>query len=91
MKTYMDPKVQMHPTRRGWLCIPSPGGGFVGWEGGGKPHINARHADGPLLCFSDGQLHWLTLWERVQFAFGWTDAEKLEKKRRPNLARGING
>lgn len=51
------------------------------------PGINSRHVDGPLLYFSDGQLHWLTLLERIQFAFGFTDAEKLERKHRPNLIR----
>ncbi len=50
-----------------------------------KPCILVNHIDGPLLIFRDGQMHWLTLWERFQFWLGFTDAEKLEKKRRPNL------
>lgn len=89
MKTYTDPKVQAHPTRKGWLCIPSPGGGLVGWPGDSQPNIQANHIDGPLLHFSDGQLHWLTLWERVLFALSLTDAKKLQRKRRPNLAAGV--
>lgn len=52
-----------------------------------RPNIKERHVDGPLLCFSDGQLHWLTPWERILFAFALTDAEKLERKHRPNLVR----
>lgn len=91
MKTYSDAhRPQPHPTRYGWVCIPASGGGYVGWPAGGKPSIQADHVDGPLLHFSDGQIHWLTLRERLQFALGWTDAEKLERKRRPNL-RGDPG
>lgn len=52
---------------------------------GGRPHINSRHIDGPLLSFRDGQMHWLTLWERFLLALGLTDAERLELKLRPNL------
>lgn len=86
METYSDYATpQPHPTRPGWLCIPAPSGGFIGWEGGHKPHIQPNHIDGPMLVFSDGQLHWLTLWERFLFALGTTNAEKLERKRRPNL------
>lgn len=50
-----------------------------------QPEIVAKHIDGPLLIFSDGQLHWLTLWERLQFTFGLTDAERLQRKRRPTF------
>ena len=52
-----------------------------------RPSIQWRHIDGPVLCFRDGQLHWLTWWERIQFLFGFTSAEKIERKRRPNLMR----
>ena len=54
-----------------------------------RPVIQSHHIDGPLLYFRDGQLHWLTLWERFLFAFGWTDADKLERKRRPKLLKAI--
>lgn len=88
MKTYSDDATpQPHPTRPGWVCVPAPGGGFIGWQGGGRPSIQPHHIDGPLLAFSDGQLHWLTLWERFLFALGLADAERLERKRRPNLLR----
>jgi hypothetical protein len=51
------------------------------------PSISPNHIDGPLLHFSDGQMHWLTLWERIQFRFGWTDAEALQRKLRPRLTK----
>lgn len=50
-----------------------------------QPSIVPHHIDGPLLYFSDGQLHWLTIWERILFHFGWTDAERLQRKLRPRL------
>lgn len=49
--------------------------------------IRPNHIDGPLLVFRDGQMHWLTVWERILFALGFTDAERIERKRRPNLVR----
>lgn len=57
----------------------------VGYPISARPSIQPNHIDGPMLVFRDGQLHWLTIWERIQFALGLTDAEKLERKRRPNL------
>lgn len=50
-----------------------------------RPSIKANHIDGPLLTFRDGQMHWLTIWERILFALGMTNAERLERKRRPVL------
>ena len=55
-----------------------------------QPHVTAGHIDGPLLHFSDGQLHWLGLWERVLFFFGMTDAEKLQRKLRPRLTAELD-
>lgn len=52
-----------------------------------RPHINRRHVDGPLLIFRDGQMHWLTLGERLLLALGLIDAERLELKLRPNLMK----
>lgn len=57
----------------------------VGYSNDARPYIKAKHIDGPLLVYRDGQMHWLTLWERFLFLFGWTDAEKLERKRRTDL------
>ena len=42
--------------------------------------INRKHIDGPLLVCSDGTLHWLTLFERILFAAGFTNVEKLNVK-----------
>jgi hypothetical protein len=85
MLTYSDPPTMPHPTRQGWFCHPGPNGSYVGWEGGHGPSINWKHIDGPMLIFSDGQMHWLTLGERLRLACGRTDAAKLEVKLRPNL------
>jgi hypothetical protein len=59
-----------------------------GWPVKSLPFINARHIDGPLLFFRDGQMHWLTLWERIQYHLGLTDALMLERKYRPDLCAG---
>lgn len=88
MKLYSDTSIPSpHPTRAGWLCVPVPGGGYIEWEAGHKPSIQPGHIDGPLLHFSDGQLHWLTIGERLTLTLGLTNAEKLERKLRPNLTR----
>jgi hypothetical protein len=63
----------------------------VSFERIGPPSIQANHIDGPLLHFSDGQLHWLGLWERLLFWLGRTDAERLQKKLRPRLSAEIGG
>lgn len=57
----------------------------VSFQKSARPSIVSRHIDGPMLIFRDGQIHWLTMWERLLFALGLTDAEKLECKHRPNL------
>ena len=53
---------------------------MIFWPIDARPHIVATHIDGPMLCMRTGEVHWLTLRERIQFAFGWTDALKLERK-----------
>lgn len=55
-----------------------------------RPSIQSNHIDGPVLFFRDGQMHWLNWRERFLLAIGFTDAEKLERKRRPNLMRRID-
>ena len=45
-----------------------------------EPNIHWKHIDGPLLVMRDGQMHWLTLWERLCCALGWHDARSLERK-----------
>lgn len=74
MRTYSD---EAHIHQRMGVSFPI----------GSRPHIKRRHVDGPLLTFRDGQMHWLTLWERLLLALGLTDAERLELKLRPNLMK----
>lgn len=62
-------------------------GGKVGYHKDARPSINAKHIDGPLLYLRNGELHWLTPWERFMFWIGRTDAETLEKKHRPHLSQ----
>jgi hypothetical protein len=55
-------------------------------ERSARPHLTMKHIDGPVLTFRDGQMHWLTLTERLKVWFGKEDAESLERKLRPDLA-----
>lgn len=50
------------------------------------PTIIAGHIDGPLLVYSDGQMHWLTLWERLKVALAFENADDIQRRRRPDLA-----
>lgn len=50
-----------------------------------EPYIQTGHIDGPVLNYSDGQMHWLTLRERLAVAFGRASARTLQAKRRPDL------
>lgn len=61
------------------------GGGYVEWPASARPSIQGKHIDGPMIVFRNGEVEWLTMWERLLFALGWTDAEKLEQKHRPWL------
>ena len=51
-----------------------------------EPSINWNHVDGPVLFFSDGQMHWLTWIERLQVWLLLEEADSLQKKLRPFLA-----
>lgn len=57
----------------------------VGYPIKARPSIVWDHIDGPLLYFRDGQLHWLTWWERLRCWLGYDDAMSLEFKYRPDL------
>lgn len=57
----------------------------IGYPETNRPGIVWNHIDGPLLYYRDGQLHWLTLWERLRCWLGLDDAFSLEAKRRPDL------
>lgn len=54
-----------------------------------RPRIIRHHVDGPVITFRDGQMHWLTMWERILVMLGLTDAIEIERKRRPNLMRAL--
>ncbi len=57
------------------------GTGWVGYQADFRPaKIIWKHVDGPLLCLTNGQLHWLTYWERIQLFFGWIDIHELDMK-----------
>ena len=74
------------PKRPGYRYEVVPGGGWIGWPESARPSINRKHIDSPLLRLRNGELHWLTLWERLLLWLGKTDALALEKKYRPNLS-----
>ena len=62
------------PKRAGYRYEPAPGGGMIGYPEDAKPTINRKHIDGPLLYLRNGEMHWLTLWERLLLWLGKTDA-----------------
>lgn len=67
---------------RTYMPQPVPG---VSYPLSARPSLNMRHIDGPMIYFRDGQMHWLTLLERIAVHLGWDDAETLERKHRPDL------
>ena len=69
----------------GYVYEGSPERGYVGWPASAQPHIKANHIDGPMVTFRNGEMHWLTLWERILFRLGRVDAHSLERKYRPHL------
>jgi hypothetical protein len=75
--------------REGWTYQEAPGGGYYGYPSGSRPSIQWDHIDGPLLCFRNGELHWLTWRERFWCWLGCEDAYSLEKKHRPHLSRSM--
>lgn len=78
--------------REGWIHHPAPGGGYIGWPANARPSITPNHIDGPLLVLRNGELHWLTIWERLLFGLKLADAYSLERKHRPCLkCDGLGG
>lgn len=61
-------------------------GAFIGWPTANRPEIIWDQIDGPLLHFRNGELHWLTAWERFRCWLGLDDAFTLERKHRPVLS-----
>lgn len=74
------------PRRKGYRYMRLAGGGYMGWSEDARPEINRKHIDGPLLYMRNGEMHWLTPWERLLLWLGKTDALLLEKKHRPHLS-----
>ncbi len=74
------------PKRPDYRYQQAPGGAVIGWHKDARPSINRKHIDGPLLFMRNGEMHWLTLWERLLLWLGKTDALALERKHRPHLA-----
>jgi len=85
MKNYNDVSYDQHPHHEGW--VSSSFG--VGFPISNRPSLKMKHIDGPLLTFRDGQMHWLTLWERLMVRLGIHNAETLEWKLRPNLMKAV--
>jgi hypothetical protein len=65
--------------RSGWTYSRTPSG-FIGYPNGAVATINWKHIDGPLLYRTNGQLHWLTLWERFRCWLGLDNPETLDTK-----------
>jgi hypothetical protein len=57
----------------------------VDYPAGSRPRISRCNIDGPMLVYRDGQIHWLTPWERFCCWIGIDDAERIERRRRPDL------
>lgn len=45
-----------------------------------RPSIQWNHIDGPLLCARNGQMHWLTWWERIECWLGRENEYSLEMR-----------
>jgi hypothetical protein len=68
--------------RPGYVSERLPGGGYIEYPADIEPHINWKHIDGPLLYTSDCGLEWLSPWDRLLFALGLTDINRLDRKYR---------
>lgn len=69
--------------RPDYTYYANPTGGWYGYPTEAcEPHINWKHIDGPLLICSNGKLHWLTIWERLRFLFGFETIYTIDYKRR---------
>lgn len=70
------------PIREGCVREPLPNGGFLEYPAGIEPYTNWKHIDGPLLYTSTRRMHWLTVFDRIQFFFGFHDLYSLDAKYR---------
>ena len=46
------------------------------------PYVQWNHIDGALLHLRNGELFWLSWWDRIQLRLKWTDVYALESKYR---------
>jgi len=53
----------------------------------GAPSIQWNHIDGPLLHMRSGEIHWLTIWERLRVWAYFDNAYTLEKKHSPEFVK----
>jgi hypothetical protein len=88
MKTFRDDPLTPHPYRGDYVSV---GKGVAVGLPLPKPSVIAGHIDGPLLIFSDGQMHWLSVSERVMVRLGLHNAASLQVKLRPNLTKWLTG
>lgn len=63
-----------------WESYDIGNGMAVSFPSESKPSISWKHVDGPMLICRDGTIHWLTIWERLQFRLGFIDIDYLDKK-----------
>lgn len=82
----VNPSPSAFGPRPGWAYEEMSDGSYVGWPSDNVPTVVPNHIDGPLVRFRNGELHWLTWWERIMFAVGLLNALTLERKYRPHLA-----
>lgn len=51
------------------------------------PSIQWNHIDGPLLHMRSGEIHWLTIWERLRMWLAMDNEYTLERKHSPEFVR----
>lgn len=68
---------------RDWIEVGH--GVAVEFKPDAAPEIVWKHIDGPMLCLRNGQVHWLTLWERFRCWMELDNAFTLEKKHAPEF------
>ena len=55
----------------------------VGYPLDARPSFQWKHIDGPMLCARNGEMHWLTIRERLSVCLGRDDELSLEAKHFP--------
>ena len=68
---------------RDWIEVSN--GVSVEFRPDAEPTIIWKHIDGPMLRMRSGQIHWLTLWERLRCWMDLDNAFTLERKYAPEF------